>query len=144
MQVDPARNPDLPDVLRHELIALRPAWSRVGSAPMTSPRILTVGGLPITVFGLSSSAPSPKGLAVLFLCHGRFGSAADPKIAAFATSLVAHARAQLGTSPGKDLLVVTFDQRNHGERVVDKARNKGWKDRGEVAEVDNVSHAVDM
>ena len=108
-------------------------------------KVLSVGGLPVQVFGLDAvSPPSPHGLAVLFLCHGRFGCAADPKIAAFATSLVTHARAELAKAPGKDLLVVTFDQRNHGQRVVDQTRNKSWRDHGEVAELENVSHATDM
>ncbi|KAI5304172.1 Folylpolyglutamate synthetase [Ascosphaera pollenicola] len=37
---------------------------------------------------------------------------------------------------GRELLVVSFDQRNHGHRVVDQVRNEGWDQ--------NATHAKDM
>ena len=37
---------------------------------------------------------------------------------------------------GKDLLVVAFDQRNHGERIVDSLGNESWEK--------NKGHAIDM
>lgn len=50
------------------------------------------------------------------------------------------------------MIIVSFDQRNHGERLVNINKNRGFKDnfnflpklaRGE-GELDNESHAVDM
>lgn len=111
---------------------------------MTKPTSLSIGGIPLTVYGLSSTPPSPHGTAVLFLLHGRFGSAAQPRLVAFANSLVAHAKNSQERSAGKDLLVVTFDQRNHGERGVDPERNKGWRDKEVSEQIENESHAVHM
>ncbi|KAK4700254.1 hypothetical protein P7C70_g6000, partial [Phenoliferia sp. Uapishka_3] len=102
-----------------------------------------IGGLPVSVFGLDPTRThSPHGLAVIFLLHGRFGSAADRRISFFANSLISHSQSQSGA--GKDLLVVTFDQRNHGERVVEAQRNNGWKEKGTKDRIENESHAVDM
>ncbi|KAI5475082.1 hypothetical protein MNV49_001958 [Pseudohyphozyma bogoriensis] len=110
-----------------------------------SPTTFTVGGLKAVVHGdLHPPSPSPHGLAVLFLLHGRFGKQDEPRLWRFADSLLSAAEAAREKG-GKDLLVVTTDHRNHGERTVDKERNKGWKEgEGEQQEFDNESHAVDM
>lgn len=118
------------------------------SSPSPAPPLkLTVGGIATQVYGVSSLPSStPNGLAVLFLLHGRFGSAAEASTVSWANSFLDHTRAEREKAgEGKELLVVTFDQRNHGERTVDAIKNKGWKDRAGVGEgLDNVGHAVDM
>ena len=119
---------------------------------------VVVGGLAVHVYGLASLPPTSPSIpaspiAVLFLLHGRYGAALEPKTVAAATALVQHAaeqRQQAGSASSRPLLVVTFDQRNHGERVVDMHKNKGWKDKfdkdavDESDELDNLSHASDM
>ncbi|GAA5987024.1 hypothetical protein JCM11641_004422 [Rhodosporidiobolus odoratus] len=145
----------------------------LSSTPSTSssspPRTLAVGGLPLHIYGLdslptpssSSSDSHPPGLAILFLLHGRLSSASHPLIPHFAQTLLSHAHAQPSEPSGerpKDLVVVAFDQRNHGQREVDKERNLGWKEgrkqrkqrekhgleKEDKDEVENVTHAADM
>ncbi|KAM0787300.1 hypothetical protein ACM66B_007076 [Microbotryomycetes sp. NB124-2] len=113
------------------------------------PRLVVVGGCIEThVFGLDqlSDSPSQHGLAVLFFLHGRFGSVSDSRTRKWCQSFVAQAQQQRQRAQGKDLIVVAFDQRNHGKRTVDSARNKGWKDDPKKSrdEFDNSAHAVDM
>ncbi|GAA5891818.1 hypothetical protein JCM6882_007372, partial [Rhodosporidiobolus microsporus] len=140
------------------------------STTTPDPHTLTVGGLPVHVYGLSSlgspsssssgsAASQPRSLAVLFLLHGRLSSASHPLIRTFAETLLARPSslpATAGQAQEKDLLVVAFDQRNHGHRLVDAERNLGWfegskrrlRERAErgvaEGERDNESHAVDM
>ncbi|BGP43711.1 hypothetical protein JCM10449v2_007756 [Rhodotorula kratochvilovae] len=117
---------------------------------------LVVGGLPVSVYGLEALTQGQSDVAVCFLLHGRMGRAAHPLIDRFAQRLVAYAAEQRAHNDGWDLIVVTFDQRNHGHREVDRERNLGWaeggkkhaqerKDKGvQDHELDNVAHAVDM
>ncbi|KAM0749334.1 hypothetical protein T439DRAFT_340070 [Meredithblackwellia eburnea MCA 4105] len=107
-------------------------------------RNLTVGGIHVNLYGSPLGArdrsPSKDGLAVLFLLHGRFGSAAEERMASFAHRFIDYSQSK----PGKDLLVVTFDQRNHGQRKVDGNRNRAWQDKPTATEIENHSHAADM
>ncbi|GAA5902328.1 alpha/beta hydrolase family protein [Sporobolomyces salmoneus] len=125
------------------------------SPPATT---FTVGGLPIQVYGLESLSPTSiaKPIAVLFLLHGRFGAASDKLISTFASTLLSPPVGPTVPKTQSDLLVVTFDQRNHGHRTVEREKNFGWKEGGKKRakereeqgmkedELDNASHAVDM
>lgn len=119
--------------------------------PHTNPTTIQVGGLPATVYGLSalSTSPSPHGLTILFWLHGRLGSAALVHEKQELAPILAYAAAERNKGrEGRDLLVVTIDHRNHGERLVDLKRNKAWaahpKEGLREGEFDNASHAVDM
>ncbi|KAF9000747.1 hypothetical protein BDQ17DRAFT_666041 [Cyathus striatus] len=96
-----------------------------------------IGGVPVHVYSSGSYSDSSKPLAVLFFLHGRNGSAEkiDP-IARQIISLV-YGRDDIQ----RDLLIVTLDQRNHGQRIVEPKANNGWSKR---AENNNDRHAVDM
>ncbi|GAA5880037.1 hypothetical protein JCM3774_004544 [Rhodotorula dairenensis] len=151
------------------------SWA--GAASLFSPDNLVVGGIPLAVYGLpalSVPASSSSGLAVLFLLHGRGEDSQIAYITQLATKLVESARdrraavspvsaaansasaGQPGPKRAKDLLVVTFDQRNHGHRLVDPERNMSWMEAGrrraKVREdkgmaphdLDNENHAYDM
>jgi len=132
---------------------------------MTSPQTplpsspFVIGGLPVQVYGLGdhlSPTSIAKPLSVLFLLHGRLGRASHPLISQFATTLLTPPIGFKEQERQKDLIVVTFDQRNHGHRVVENEKNLGWKEGGKKRakereekgikeeELDNVSHAVDM
>ncbi|GAA6039550.1 hypothetical protein JCM8097_008384 [Rhodosporidiobolus ruineniae] len=110
-----------------------------------APTHLVVGGLPIHIYGLSTLSPprseQGEGLAILFLLHGRLSSASHRTIPRFAHTLLAHAdsQRQAAGGQGKELLVVAFDQRNHGHREVEHERNLGWNEKD-----GNQRHAVDM
>ncbi|GAA6006723.1 hypothetical protein JCM11491_003157 [Sporobolomyces phaffii] len=128
------------------------------SPPPATPTAFTVGGLPVQVYGLDSLSPTSisKPLSVLFLLHGRFGAASDKLIATFASTLLAAPVGHSHHDRTKDLVVVTFDQRNHGHRTVEREKNFGWREGGKKRaqdrrdqgiqddELDNPFHAVDM
>ncbi|KAK4048626.1 hypothetical protein OIV83_004596 [Microbotryomycetes sp. JL201] len=129
--------------------------SSSSSSSFSSPRHIVIGGIETSVFGLdlldnsSNGNASARGLAVLFFLHGRFGSVADQRTRKWCDEFVARAHAAKDSPHGrhaKDLVVVAFDQRNHGKRTVDATRNKGWKDdpKHNSNELDNPAHAVDM
>ncbi|GAA5895487.1 hypothetical protein JCM8208_005246 [Rhodotorula glutinis] len=129
------------------------------------PSTLVVGGLPVTVYGLDHLTPTQPGqpaaattkpLAVAFLLHGRGQRSDDKLMVRFADRLVDYSHAHGGDATERDLVVVTFDQRNHGHRLVDKDRQLGWLEPGKRRaqerlaaglapnELDNPSHASDM
>ncbi|GAA5866024.1 hypothetical protein JCM1840_003380 [Sporobolomyces johnsonii] len=128
------------------------------SPPLLNSTTHTLGGLSLSLYGLDSLSPPSvaKPIAVLFLLHGRLGSAAHKSITRFASTLLAPPHGVDASARDKDLLVVAFDQRNHGGREVERAKNLGWseggkkrtKERDELGmkddELDNPSHAVDM
>ncbi|GAA5938030.1 hypothetical protein JCM1841_000212 [Sporobolomyces salmonicolor] len=132
--------------------------SASSSPPLLEPTPHTLGGISLSLYGFDSlsSASDAKPVAILFLLHGRLGSAAHKSINRFASSLLAPPPGVDANAREKDLLVVAFDQRNHGGREVARARNLGWseggkkrtKEREELGmkedELDNPSHAVDM
>ncbi|SCV74543.1 BQ2448_7572 [Microbotryum intermedium] len=114
-----------------------------------TPKTFHIGGIPVHVYGLSSrllrtssrgEADRAEGVTVLFFLHGRFGHSLEPRYVRPIQSFLDTAE-----RVGKKLAVVAFDQRNHGQRTVDKDRNKGWKDdRNKGGPLDNESHAGDM
>lgn len=117
-----------------------------------------IAGLPVQVYGLDTISPTSisKPLSVLFLLHGRFGAASDKLMSTFASTLLTAPAGYTQHERQKDLVVVTFDQRNHGHRTVAREKNFGWKEGGrkrakereeqgiQEEELDNLSHAVDM
>lgn len=119
------------------------------SAGSASARRVVVGGITTQVYGVDAlpTDTSTSGLAVLFFLHGRFGKAEEPKMIKWAKAFVDSAREQRRAAggSGKSLIVVTFDQRNHGDRTVDAVKNKSWKDKvGDGDDLDNPLHAQDM
>ncbi|KAI0318621.1 Alpha/Beta hydrolase protein [Amylostereum chailletii] len=110
-----------------------------------------VGGIAVTAFStpgvLSSSSPTAgnsndSGVVVLFLLHGRTGSAAqfDP-VAEDAVRYAAQKKMEKGGEGQRDLVVITFDHRNHGSRTVSARANQAWS---KDADAHNERHAVDM
>ncbi|KAI9440092.1 Alpha/Beta hydrolase protein [Lactarius indigo] len=105
--------------------------------------ILNVAGLSTNVYtriNLRDKRTSEP-VVVLFFLHGRTESAdqADPT----ARAIFSWAAEKEATSreTSRDFIVVTFDQRNHGKRTVDKRGNLGWSKK---ADQHNERHAVDM
>ncbi|KAF8072137.1 Alpha/Beta hydrolase protein, partial [Lyophyllum atratum] len=83
---------------------------------------LVIAGLEVNVY---SAAPTTtrqgegKEVVVFFLLHGRYGSAKDVDEAAL--SVIEQTKER-----NRELLIVTFDQRNHGKRLVDAKCNDAW------------------
>ncbi|CAA7268161.1 unnamed protein product [Cyclocybe aegerita] len=72
-------------------------------------------------------------LKILFLLHGRHGSAED--MATLARTFVEKTR----SSGERSLIVVTLDHRNHGTRLVEPKANNSWTE-----DTPNQNHAMDM
>ncbi|KAF9226318.1 alpha/beta-hydrolase [Gyrodon lividus] len=109
---------------------------------MSEPIVLTrlfVGGIPVEVYGHSAAADSSLPVNALFLLHGRTQS--TESVGAFAKSILDTNYRTAGAHKKRDLIVIAFDHRNHGKRLVDALHNDGWhKDPVK----DNAQHAVDM
>lgn len=105
---------------------------------------LLIGGLLVDVYShptSSSTSSSTKPIHALFFLHGRFGSAQDKYYVDIVKAIFDECHAGVGGERKKDLIVVAFDHRNHGTRLVDQQRNLAWsKDPAK----NNDQHAVDM
>ncbi|ETW82929.1 hypothetical protein HETIRDRAFT_54410 [Heterobasidion irregulare TC 32-1] len=100
-----------------------------------------VGGLLVHIYSkpnLLSVSGASKEIAALFLLHGRTGSADDPYIGGTAQSAFDWAEQHPGQQ--RDFIVIAFDHRNHGHRLVDALGNKGWK-KDQKSEDHNERHA---
>ncbi|PWN29298.1 hypothetical protein BDZ90DRAFT_230191 [Jaminaea rosea] len=131
----------------HAATAAPAAPSSSSSSSSPSQTHFDIAGLPIIVYGLSeltlstssSTAPRPPDVCVSFHLHGRGGDAKNEDhicrgIYQRATSNVA---ASSTSQPARELLVVTFDARNHGHRTTNSLGQKGWG-------VGNKQHALDL
>ncbi|KPI44763.1 uncharacterized protein AB675_8424 [Cyphellophora attinorum] len=97
-----------------------------------------IAGILTHIHGLAELPPACTEVAVLWLLHPRLQTAEC--MWPFAAHLVRHhydLHARRGTSPKLGFIAVSFDQRNHGTRLVDAHANKAWRD-------GNERHAQDM
>ncbi|KAH8093702.1 Alpha/Beta hydrolase protein [Cristinia sonorae] len=102
-----------------------------------SKKQLVVAGLNVEVY--SNEKDTASEVAVLFLLHGRGSSAQSVQwVAESVLDQIAEKRSTPQSGPA--LLVVAFDQRNHGSRLVNSLANVGWSEGGKQ----NPEHAIDM
>ncbi|THH27500.1 hypothetical protein EUX98_g6690 [Antrodiella citrinella] len=96
---------------------------------------LVVAGLTLDIY--HDAANTSSEVVVLFLLHGRNGSMKKVKwIAESLLDQIAEKR-ERASNGIPSLVIVAFDQRNHGSRVVDSLANSSWKK-------NNERHAIDM
>lgn len=95
-----------------------------------------IAGLLVTVFGLSELPPSSETTSVsaLWLLHPRLQTKAC--MAPFAAHLIAEWNAHR-KKKSRGLIAISFDQRNHGSRLVCPIANEAWRS-------GNEKHALDM
>lgn len=104
-------------------------------------RTILAAGIEVDVWESSATHLSELPVAVLFILHGRFNSRKG-------VEKIAERMISLQSEPTRDhqwtkeLVVVTFDHRNHGSRLVDRQANCGWN----LADSSrhNDRHALDM
>jgi pimeloyl-ACP methyl ester carboxylesterase len=96
---------------------------------------INIAGLPVHLYSLVKTPASAK-LTVLFFLHGRLGQYQD-HIGHFYKILEHHDAHR--HEQDSDLVIATFDQRNHGHRIVSKRANTTWQDKPS-----NSTHAQDM
>src|SRR5271163_3882856 len=106
--------------------------------PHVSSKTFHIAGILTTVFGLDEIQPQTTEVACLWLLHPRLQTKACMQ--PFADSTIGDWNARLRdgrTRSKKGLIAVSFDQRNHGSREVDKLANEAWRS-------GNPTHAQDM
>ena len=100
-----------------------------------------IAGIKTTVHGLSELPQRSSEVAVLWLLHPRLQT--QECMAPVAAAMIAdwNTRIREGRDGGyggrKGLVGVSFDQRNHGGRLVDEVANEAWRS-------GNPRHAQDM
>ncbi|KAH9941352.1 Alpha/Beta hydrolase protein [Amylocystis lapponica] len=104
--------------------------------------VLHVGGIAINVFSQPDSTDTTTPVTVLFLLHGRTGRASQLIHTVEKTLGFVQANRKTSQQQAQDLLVITFDHRNHGERMVSEQANSGWRDGPDRKA--NVRHMLDM
>ncbi|KIW89047.1 uncharacterized protein Z519_10532 [Cladophialophora bantiana CBS 173.52] len=99
-----------------------------------------IAGILATVFGLDEVPSGVADIAVLWLLHPRLQTQAC--MAPFAAHIISEwnkhqAKSRTGSVKKKGLIAVSFDQRNHGSRLVSAIANEAWRS-------GNEHHAQDM
>ncbi|CAL5866606.1 uncharacterized protein PFLUO_LOCUS815 [Penicillium psychrofluorescens] len=101
-----------------------------------SQKSYAIAGIQVTVFGLDELRPQAKDVACLWLLHPRL--ATQERMTGVAESALSDWNGRIKDSPSaKGLIAVSFDQRNHGTRLVDPLANEAWRQ-------GNPRHAQDM
>lgn len=105
---------------------------------------LLISGLLVDVYShptSNSNSSSTNPIHALFFLHGRFGSTQHKDVVDTVKVIFDETYAGVSGERKKDLIIVAFDHRNHGTRLVDQQRNFSWsKDPAK----NNDQHAVDM
>jgi len=106
-------------------------------------RTFTIAGLNVDVFSDPSISSESLPIVAFFLLHGRLSS--SKSVEPIAESLVQLTREASKSSDSQslrqNLIVITFDHRNHGTRLLDTKANNGWS---KDSEKNNDKHAIDM
>jgi len=102
-------------------------------------RTIVVGGISVNVYTQSEHSALPP--SILFFVHGRLESAQKYEPAVHSIFSKLHSIAN-GYEWPRNLIVVTFDQRNHGTRLLDTKLNNAW-DLNDPKK-HNETHAIDM
>ncbi|WWC72906.1 uncharacterized protein I206_106870 [Kwoniella pini CBS 10737] len=95
---------------------------------------LFIVGLHLTVYGLKEIENSDKPLAVLVAAHGRTNS--QKNMINFSHGILGRINSKSKENKKRDLIIVTLDQRNHGNRITDKKANLSYDQ--------NPRHLIDM
>ncbi|EAW09160.1 uncharacterized protein ACLA_033630 [Aspergillus clavatus NRRL 1] len=112
--------------------------SKYSNPPPISQKKYPIAGILTTVFGLDELPPQASEIACLWLLHPRL--ATQERMTSIAASVIAdwnQTTEKSQSSSVKGLIAVSFDQRNHGTRLVDPLANEAWRQ-------GNARHAQDM
>lgn len=105
--------------------------------PVTVSRnVYAIAGISVTVFGLEELDTQASEVACLWLLHPRL--ATQERMVDIAATTITDWNTKITDIPtAKGLIAVSFDQRNHGTRMVDPLANEAWRQ-------GNPRHAQDM
>ncbi|KAF3199116.1 hypothetical protein TWF192_008542 [Orbilia oligospora] len=93
-----------------------------------------IAGIEVTIYGASEVAQSATSVACLFLLHPRLETLTYVEPIALRCLQAHH---ESSAQPERGLIVASFDQRNHGTRLVSTKANEAWRSGNEL-------HAIDM
>jgi pimeloyl-ACP methyl ester carboxylesterase len=93
-----------------------------------------IGGILLTVYGLEELPSNKDNVTCLWLLHGRGDTQDSMSFIAAAMIRAWNKKRQEGE---KSLICVSFDQRNHGSRMIDNRANESWNG-------GNPTHGPDM
>ncbi|KAK9326704.1 Alpha/Beta hydrolase protein [Lipomyces starkeyi] len=116
---------------------MEPRFSLPDSTPRSSKKEIVIGGLRAYVYGLEElKHKSDVDIAVLYLAHNRTRTY-------LVTECIAQEVLNRYRTDGRvkklELIAVTFNMRNHGDREISPAANRTWKDGNEAHGVDLLS-----
>lgn len=98
--------------------------------------VYAIAGISVTVFGLEELRSQATEVACLWLLHPRL--ATQERMTDIAASTITDWNTKTKDTPtAKGLIAVSFDQRNHGARIVNPLANEAWRQ-------GNPRHAQDM
>ncbi|GAD92153.1 conserved hypothetical protein [Paecilomyces variotii No. 5] len=106
--------------------------------PQVSRKAFPIAGIATTVFGLDELPSHISTIACLWLLHPRLSN--QERMAGIAGTIITDWNQRLAngqSSSNQGLIAVSFDQRNHGTRLVEPLANEAWKQ-------GNPRHAQDM
>ncbi|KAG0700574.1 hypothetical protein DFH29DRAFT_1054643 [Suillus ampliporus] len=108
-----------------------------------SKKTLVVGGLVVDVYSHPSVTDPNIPIHALFFLHGRYGSTQHRDVVTTVKAIFdVNYKSADGASPRtKDLIIIAFDHRNHGTRLVNQHHNSRWR---ENPVKNNDQHAADM
>ncbi|EPS39990.1 hypothetical protein H072_6414 [Dactylellina haptotyla CBS 200.50] len=93
-----------------------------------------IAGIEVTIYGVAEIHSSATSVACLFLLHPRLETSKYAEPIALRCLQAYHATP---SQAERGLIVVSFDQRNHGTRLVSSKANESWRSGNEL-------HALDM
>lgn len=106
--------------------------------PPVSKKSYPIAGILTTVYGLEELPKNGKTVSCLWLLHPRLSKQERMEaIAAAAINAWNERLARQSSGQPHGLIAVSFDQRNHGTRLIDKVANEAWRS-------GNPRHAQDM
>ena len=94
-----------------------------------------IAGILTTIYGLDNLPRLCDSVACLWLLHPRLQT--KETMGSVASQFIQSWNAQRRPNSRKGFIVITFDQRNHGSREVEKVANEAWRQ-------GNSKHAQDM
>lgn len=101
-----------------------------------SQNVYNIAGISVTVYGLDELQSKATDVACLWLLHPRLATQA--RMTGIAEATINDWNGKMRATPSaKGLIAVSFDQRNHGARMVDPLANEAWRQ-------GNPRHAQDM
>jgi len=106
-----------------------------------SKQTLVVAGLNVDVYSHLSATDPNIPVHALFFLHGRGCSTQHRDVTTTVKAIFDVTYGSDASPKKKDLIIICFDHRNHGTRLVDMQRNLGW---GEDPVKSNDQHAIDM